>query len=153
MRSGLSLQRWKPRNWRPWSLRSTLREKLYRHRPQIAFPKNKLGRRGGSGSKEQRQGWKTNEGGQGGSGSQEQPRMEIMKGDELGRQGGSGSQGQPRMEIMKGDKWRDTKGDKAAAASRPFGDFGDQQPSHWEVRTPIASSYLGNEGRQMKKRD
>ena len=73
---------------------------LYRYRSQIAFPKNKLGRRGGSGSKEQRQGWKTNEGGQGGSGSQEQPRMEIIKGDE----GGSGSQGQPRMEIMKGDK-------------------------------------------------
>ena len=49
--------------------------------------------------------------------------MEIMKGDKLGRQGGSGSQGQPRMEIMKGDKLgRQT-------ASRPFGDFGDQQPS------------------------
>ena len=42
------------------------------------------------------------------------------------------------------------KGDKAAAASRPFSDFGDRQPSHFEVRTPIASSYLGNEGRQMK---
>ena len=67
-----------------------------------------------------------------------------MKGDE-GRQGGSGSQEQPRMEIMKGDK--------AAAASGPFSDFGDQQPSYWEVRTPIASSYLGNEGRQMKKGD
>ena len=44
-----------------------------------------------------------------------------MKGDD-GRQGGSGSQEQPRMEIMKGDK--------AAAASRPLWDFGDQQPSH-----------------------
>ena len=90
---------------------------------------------------------------QGGSGSQEQPKreirkgdklgrqgMEIMKGDKLGRQGGSGGQEQPRMEIMKGDK----VGEKAAAASRPFGDFGDQQPSHWEVRTPIASSFLGN---------
>ena len=35
-------------------------------------------------------------------------------------------------------------GDKAAAASRPFRDFGDQQPSHWK-----ASSYLGkNEASQ-----
>ena len=35
---------------------------------------DKLGREGGSGSQEQRQGWgKTNEGGQGGSGSQKQP--------------------------------------------------------------------------------
>ena len=50
---------------------------------------------------------------------------------------------------MKGDKWREMQGDKAAA-SRPFSDFGDRQPSHWEVRTTIASSYLGNEGRQMK---
>ena len=63
---------------------------------------------------------------------------------------------------MKGDKWSETrrqrqpraaekgdhegrqmKGDKAAATSRRFGDFGDQQPSCWEVRTPIVSSYLG----------
>ena len=62
-----------------------------------------------------------------------------------GRQGNSGSQQQPRMEIMKGDKWREMKGDNAAAASWPFSDFGDQHGSHWEVRTPIASSYLGNE--------
>ena len=39
-------------------------------------------------------------------------------------------------------------GDKAAAASQPFGDFGDQQPSHWEAKPPIVSSYLANEGRQ-----
>ena len=78
-----------------------------------------------------------------------------MKGDKRGRQGG-GSQEQPRMEVMKGETRRQRQpraaqngdhegslGDKAAAASRPFGDFGDQQPSHWEVRTPIASSYLG----------
>ena len=56
---------------------------------------------------------------------QEQPRMEIMKGDKLGRQSGSGSQGQPRMEMMK-----TSLGDKAAAASRPLGNVGDQQPSH-----------------------
>ena len=62
-----------------------------------------------------------------------------------GRQGNSGNQQQPRMEIMKGDKWREMKGDNAAAASSPFSDFGDQHGSHWEVRTPIASSYLGNE--------
>ena len=99
---------------------------------------------------------------QGGRGSQEQARMEIMKGDKWretrrqrqpraewrswketneGRQGGSGSQEQPRME--RDHEERQMKGDKAAAASRPFGDFGDQQPSHWEVRTPMASSYLG----------
>ena len=52
--------------------------------------------------------------------------MEIMQGDKLGRQGGSGGQEQPRIEIMKG---RQMKGDKAAAASQPFGDFGDQQPT------------------------
>ena len=110
---------------------------------------------------------------QGGSGSQERPRMEIMKGDKRGRQGGSGSQAQPRIDIMKGrqggsgvwrfrgsatqslgsknpfsfqlsGEWREQSlGDKAVAASRPFGNFGDQQPSHWEVRTPIDSSYLG----------
>ena len=94
-----------------------------------------------NGNHEGRQAWNTNEGRLGSSGS---------------RQGGSASQEQPRMEIMKGDKWSETrrqrqpraaqngdhvKGDKAAAASKPFGDFGDQQPSHWEVRT--ASSYLG----------
>ena len=43
------------------------------------------------------------------------------------------------------------KGDKAAAASGPFSDFGDQQHSHWEVRTPIASSYLGNKEKTFKK--
>ena len=61
-----------------------------------------------------------------------------------GRQGNSGSQQQPRMEIMQGDKWREMKGDNAAAASWPFSDFGDQHGSHWEVITPMASSYLGN---------
>ena len=40
------------------------------------------------------------------------------------------------------------KGDKAAAASRPCGNFGGQQPSHKEVRTPMASSYLGNHANQ-----
>ena len=73
----------------------------------------------------------TNEARQGGSGK-------LCRGTNEGRQGSSGSQEQ------NGDhEWRQMKGDKAAAASRPFGDFGDQQPSHWEVRTPIASSYLG----------
>ena len=50
---------------------------------------------------------------------------------------------------MKGCEGRQMKGDKAAASGQSSG-FGDQRPSHWEVRTPIASSYLGNEGRQMK---
>ena len=74
---------------------------------------------------------------QGGSGSQGQPRMEIMKGDKLGRQGGSGSQEQPRMEIMKGDKLGRQGG---SGSQEPFGDFGGQQLSHWEVRTPIGKS-------------
>ena len=36
---------------------------------------------------------------------------------------------------MKGDKWR--------RETRSGNDFGNQQPNLWEVRTPIASSYLG----------
>ena len=36
---------------------------------------------------------------------------------------------------MKGDKWR--------RETRSGSDFGNQQPNLWEVRTPIASSYLG----------
>ena len=50
-----------------------------------------------------------------------------MKGEKLARQGGTSSQEQPRMEIMKGDTHL---GDKAVAASPPFGDFGNEQPSH-----------------------
>ena len=57
------------------------------------------------------------------------------------------------MEITKGDKWRQEqpragqngdhegrqmKGDWGGSGR----DFGDQQPNLWEVRTPIASSYL-----------
>ena len=68
----------------------------------------------------------------------------------------------PAKSNPKGKSGRETSlGDKAAAASRPFGDFGNQQPSHWEVRTPIgpiASSYLGkkwsrkkNESTQIKR--
>ena len=75
---------------------------------------DKLGRQGGSSSQEQngdhewRQAWGTRR--------QRQPRVEIRKGDKLGRQGGSG-----RQEWR---SWRETGlGDKAAAASRPFGVF------------------------------
>ena len=74
-------------------MRSFSLKKLYRHRPQIAFPKNKLRRRGGSGS-------------------QERPRVEIMKGDKLGREGGSSSQEQDKV------GGRQMKGDKAAAAAK-----------------------------------
>ena len=41
------------------------------------------------------------------------------------------------------------QGDKAAV-SRPFRDFGDRATQSLRSKTPIASSYLGNEGRQMK---
>ena len=108
----------------------------------------------------------TNEGRQ--SGSQEQARMEIMQGDKWRE---TRRQGRPRAaQNAQGDKWRETrrqrqpriaqngdqegtqmKGDKAAAASRPFGDCGDQQPSLWEVRTPIASSYLGKKELKTKQ--
>ena len=47
--------------------------------------------------------------------------------------------------------WRETSlGDKAAAASGPSGDFEDQRPSHWEVRTPIASSYLVKKNEKLE---
>ena len=85
---------------------------------------------------ERRSGRETNEGRQGGRGSQEQPRMETRKGDKWWER---------RRQRQNGDHaGRQMKGDKAAAASRPFGDCGDQQPNLWEVGTPIASSYLGN---------
>ena len=87
--------------------------KLHRHRPQIASTHPNC---------------------------QKNTRKELSICDHEERQGGSGGQEQPRMEIMKGaaqngdHEGRQMKGDKAAAASRPFGDFRDQQPSHWEVR-------------------
>ena len=59
---------------------------------------------------------------------------------------------------MKGDKaaadheGRQMKGDTGdkAAASRPFRDFGDRATQSLRSKTPIVSSYLGNEGGQMK---
>ena len=66
-------------------------------------------------------------------------KSESMKGDNLGRQGGSGSQErnhEGRYACM---------GDKAAVAN-----FRNQEPSHGEVRTPIASSYLGKTGKLEK---
>ena len=75
---------------------------------------------------------KTNEGRQGGR-LKSSPEWRSCRETNEGRQGGRGSQEQPRMEIMQGDKWRKTR--------RPFG---DQQRNLWEVRTPLASSYLGN---------
>ena len=89
-----------------------------------------------NGDHEGRQAWKTSR-----QSSQEQPRMEIMKGDE-GRWRETRRQRQPRA-GQNGDR-------EGRHMKRPFSHFGDRQPSHLEVRTPIASSYLGNEGRQMK---
>ena len=141
---------WKPSE----SVHLEIPTKLHRHRPQIAFPK-KLGDKwkamkgeaGGGGYRKPTLGgrWKAMKGNKWReTRRQRQPRA-AQNGDHEGRQGNSGSQQQPRMEIMKGDKWREMKGDNAAAASWPFSDFGDQHGSHWELRTPIASSYLGNE--------
>ena len=113
---------------------------------------------------EGRQAWETRR--------QEQPRREITKGDlSLGDKAAvaksspdkaaaaakSSPEGKSWRETILGDKAaaatksspegksrRETcLGDKAAATSSPYGDFGNQQPSHWEVRTPIASSFLG----------
>ena len=86
-------------------------KQVYRHRPPMAFPKNKRG------------------------GSQEQPRIKIMKGEKLGRGAGSGCQEQrqawetrwqSRRETNEGrqggqngdHEGRQMKGDKAAAAAK-----------------------------------
>ena len=45
--------------------------------------------------------------------------------------------------TTKGDKWRETRWQRQS--------FGDQQPNLWEVRTPIASSYLGKNQKQSPK--
>ena len=67
---------------------------------------------------------------------------ETMKEDKLGRQGGSGMKGEDKAAAAAKStpEWRSRRktnlGHKAlrpctaAAASRPFGDFGDQQPRH-----------------------
>ena len=70
-----------------------------------------------------------------------------MQGDKWRRETRPGSDfgNQHAGRQMKGDKWR--------RETRSGSDFGNQQPNLWEVRTPIASSYLGNEGKQMKKGD
>ena len=63
-----------------------------------------------------------------------------MKGDKWRRETRSGSDfgNQHAGRQMKGDKWR--------RETRSGSDFGNQQPNLWEVRTPIASSYLENKG-------
>ena len=60
-----------------------------------------------------------------------------MKGDKRRRETRSGSDfgNQHAGRQMKGDKWR--------RETRSGSDFGNQQPNLWEVRTPMASSYLG----------
>ena len=60
-----------------------------------------------------------------------------MQGDKWRRETRSGSDfgNQHAGRQMKGDKWR--------RETRSGSDFGNQQPNLWEVRTPIASSYLG----------
>ena len=64
-----------------------------------------------------------------------------MQGDKWRREIRSGSDfgNQHAGRQMKGDKWR--------RETRSGSDFGNQQPNLWEVRTPIASSYLGKKGR------
>ena len=57
-----------------------------------------------------------------------------MQGDKW-RRSGSDFGNQHAGRQMKGDKWR--------RETRSGSDFGNQQPNLWEVRTPIASSYLG----------
>ena len=69
----------------------------------------------------------------------------------LGDKAAAAAKRSPEGKSWRGPEWRSWRetslGDKAAAALRPFGDFGNQQPSHWEVRTPIASSYLGKKSK------
>ena len=86
-------------------------------------------------------GRETNEG----RSSQEQARMEITKGDK-GRETNEGrsSQEQAKIEIMQGDKWRETRWQRQG--------FWGSATQSWEVRTPIASSYLGNKGVCYKMR-
>ena len=70
------------------------------------------------------------------------PQIAFSEAKQAGRQDGSDK----FTSSQEGKSGRETSlGDKAAATnSRPSRDFGNQEPSHWEVRTPIASSYLGN---------
>ena len=107
----------------------------------------------------------------GGKWRQEQPRA-GQNGDHEGRQMKAGAaKSRPEWRSCRGtNEGRQMKA--GAAKSRPewrsqsetnqgrLGgsgrDFGDQQPYLWEVRTPIASSYLGKkpgeEGKPKKKR-
>ena len=59
-----------------------------------------------------------------------------MQGDKWRETNEEGRLGAAAISVIstQGDKWRETRSDS---------DFGNQQPNLWEVRTPIASSYLG----------
>ena len=79
----------------------------------------------------------TNEGGQmkGDKRRQEQPRA-GQNGDHAGRQMKAGAaKSRPEWRSR-----RETNEGRLGGSSRDFGD----QPNLWEVRTPIASSYLGH---------
>ena len=75
--------------------------------------------------------------------SQEQPKKEIKEGEKHARQGGSCSLEKHNRGLKKED--RPGSYQVAAKDLRPIGDFGNQQPGHWEVGTPLAFSYLGDE--------
>ena len=100
----------------------------------------------------------TNEGRSG----QEQARMEITKGDKWRQeQPRAGQNGDRAERQMKGDKaaeaaksrpeWRSCRETNEGRLGGSGSDFGDQQLSLWEVRTPIASSSLGKKFLLKKK--
>ena len=75
-----------------------------------------------------------------------------MKGNERPRAGQNGDHGRETNEgrQMKAGaaksrpEWRSRRETNEGRLAISSKNFGDQQPNLWEVRTPIASSYLGN---------
>ena len=84
----------------------------------------------------------------GGSGSEEQPRMETMKGDELGRQGGSGS---GDHEGRQGGSGRETKGDKAAAGAKSSPEWRPRRGTLGDKAAAAAQNGKGDKGAAAAK--
>ena len=69
--------------------------------------------------------------------------MEIMQETNEGRQMKAGT-------AKSRPEWRSQREGRLGGSGR---DFGDQQPNLWEVRTPIASSYLGKKKSAVNKQN
>ena len=71
----------------------------------------------------------TKEGRQGGNGSQEQPRMDHAKRQMKGDKAATAAKSSPEWRSCRDTNEGRQGGSKAAVASQPFGDCGDQQPN------------------------